>query len=153
MIAGLVWVLLGVVFIIVEIFTVTFASLWFAFSAFIVAICIFFFPELAKIIRIQFALWAVFSFVSMFFWFKIYSPMREIERKNRGLKSGALIGERGVIVRIPRGDTSGTIRFHLPICGDTDWECWIEDDDINIGDNVKVIGVENKTLVVSLIKK
>ncbi len=150
------WIILGIIGIIVEVFTVTFASLWFGFSAFAVAGLVFFMPEVAESIKLQFALWGSLSFVTMFIWFKIYQPMASIEKKLKGMKSGELINEKGILVKMPTSQKAGVIRFHVPICGDNEWQCRIENEDmdnVNIGDHMKVIAIEKNYLVVAINKK
>ncbi len=148
--------MIGVMFCIIEIFTFTFASVWFGLSAFVVAFLTWQFPHTMHSWLMQFAVWIIFSILIAISWFKIIQPSWSIIKKQRGLKNEELIGEQGIIVKIPRAEKFGIIRFHVPVCGDSEWKCRIEDDNIEhikIGDHIKVIAIEKKNLVVRLINR
>ncbi len=147
-----IWLVTGVVFIILEIFTATFFMLWFGVSAFCIPILILLFPKALESGINQAFLWLILSVLISIFWFKVLQPMRTMTTKQKGLKNGDLINEQGVVVRVPTTTKAGIIRFHVPICGDTEWRFRPEntDETMKIGDRVKVINIVDNELVVRL---
>ncbi len=146
------WLIFGVILIIVEMFTPTFAILWFGVSAVAIATLTWTFEYALDSWQMQISLWIILSVLITIFWFKVIQPIWEIEKKHKGLKNGDLINEKGVIIKVPTATKAGVIRFHVPICGDTEWKCLPENSDetINIGDKVKVVDVAKNELLVRL---
>ncbi len=146
------WLIIGVILIIIEMFTPTFAILWFGVSAVAIAILTWTFEHALGSWQMQTSLWIILSIFITIFWFKVVQPIWEIEKKHKGLKNGDLINEKGVIVKVPTANKAGILRFHVPICGDTEWQCRLENPDeiIKIGNKVKVVDVDKNELVVRL---
>ncbi len=150
------WVVCAFILAIIEIFTLTFASLWFGVSALFVALFSFLYPSLISSWKVQVMVWLIISICIMIYWFKIWQPAQEIVKKNKGIRNGKLINEQGIITNPPTKIQSGTIRFHVPISGASEWKCRPKGfEEINFGDIVTVvdIDIEKEELVVSLIKK
>ncbi len=150
------WLIFTFILVIIEIFTLTFASFWFAISALLVALITVFYPEAMFSWKIQVLFWFILSAVVTTFWFKFWQPLQVMMKKNKGIKSGKLINEQGIITNPPTTIKSGNIRFHVPIGGANEWKCRSNaDEEINFGDIVTVIDIdmENEELIVSLIKK
>ncbi len=150
------WIVCAFILAIIEIFTLTFASFWFAISALAVAILTAFYPKAINSWQIQVMYWLVFSILITLIWFIGWQPYSVMRKKNKAMKSGKLINEQGVITKPPTSLKAGIMRFHIPFGGANEWKCRSKGfEDINFGDRVTVVDIdmENEELIVSLIKK
>jgi hypothetical protein len=63
------------------------------------------------------------------------------------MSKGSFVGEIGLVTKEIRPYEKGQIRFQKPILGDDVWES-IADQEIKVGERVKVLDVEGNTLKV-----
>ncbi|WP_019672091.1 NfeD family protein [Psychrobacter lutiphocae] len=139
------WLVLGGVLIIAEMFLTTFATLWFGIAAVIVALLSWLLPlpEFLQVI-----LWLVFSILMVVVWFKYVKPL-SVDRTKAGLGGSIIIGETGIITKVPTLDKVGTIRFSVPIVGATEWRCRTRGEPLELGQRVVVVEVIGNELVVA----
>ncbi len=142
------WFVLGLVLIVAEIFTLSFASLWFGFAAVVVSVIVWLFPMAMPTWQSQAVLWLIVSSVSVVAWFKLVEPAWKRQQTQTGLGGGVIIGEIGMIVRQPLADQPGTVRFRVPKVGATEWQCRSYQDKIEVGDRVMVTNILGNELIV-----
>ncbi len=138
------WLILAVVLIILEIFVSGFVLFWLGVSAAIVGIILAISPGIEW--ETQTILFSIFSVVSIVIWFK-YGKKRGIENSDRPTlnKRGEQYVGRVFTLTEPITDGVGKIRVD-----DSSWR--ITGEDANIGDKVKVVGIESTTLNVEKIE-
>lgn len=138
------WVVFGLALIGLEIFLPTFMSLWFGIGAIFVGALLFIFPDMS--LSWQLFIWLLDSSALVFAWFKFIQPKMK-DKTKAGMGREALIGETGMVIRVPQDEMRGRLRFPTPIMGDDEWEI-ICDDDLAEGDRVIVIELSGNALVV-----
>ncbi|GAA0324516.1 NfeD family protein [Psychrobacter aestuarii] len=143
------WLVLGFLLMIAEIFIPTFASLWFGAAAVIVAALSWLLPIS---LLVQVILWLVLSIVFMFAWVKYAKPL-SINRRKTISGDSEIIGETGMIVVKPTAAHSGRVRFSVPIFGDDEWLCRIDEGVVEVGDRVVVTGISGNELSVAATKQ
>lgn len=139
------WLVLGFLLLIVEMFVLTFATLWFGVAAVIVAALTWLLPIS---ILWQVLIWLVLSVIFMFAWFKYIKPL-SIDRTKAGLGGSVIIGETGMIVVKPHSDKLGRVRFSVPIVGADEWFCRTHDEEVEVGDRVVVTDIIGNELIVA----
>lgn len=144
------WFVLGLILTVAEIFTMTFAALWFGIAAIIVSALLWLFPNAMPDWQTQALVWLILSVVSAISWFKLIEPKWRHKKITSALGSGAssIIGETGMIVKPPIADQAGTVRFRVPKVGATEWQCRSESDTIKMGDRVIVTNIIGNELMV-----
>ncbi|PIE47768.1 MAG: hypothetical protein CSA42_01930 [Gammaproteobacteria bacterium] len=142
------WFAFGVVLLIVEMFTLTFATLWFGVAAIVVAIIAWLLPLSTSV---EVLLWLILSIIGVFAWFKFIKPLA-VDKTKAGLGASTIIGETGIIVTKPTLQNTGTVRFSVPMAGATEWQCRTNGEEINVGDKVVVTQILGNELVVELTK-
>lgn len=142
------WFAFGVVLLIVEMFTFTFATLWFGVAAIAVAIIAWLLPLSTSV---EVVLWLILSIICVFAWFKFIKPLA-VDKTKAGLGASVIIGETGIIIIKPMSQKAGTVRFSVPMAGATEWQCRTNGEEINIGDKVIVTQILGNELVVELTK-
>lgn len=134
------WIVLGIGLVIAEIVIPSFTALWFGIGAALVGVVLVVFPDMS--LTLQVVLWAAFSGALTTIWYKVLKPSRD----RISLPSLSEIeGELGVVLARPAGSRPGKVRFSTPIQKYDEWE-FVSDDDIEIGDAVVVIGVNDNVL-------
>ncbi|PNK60732.1 NfeD family protein [Psychrobacter sp. FDAARGOS_221] len=139
------WLALGGVLIISEMFLTTFATLWFGIAAVMVALLSWLFP-IPEVFQVL--LWLLFSILMVVMWFKYVKPL-SIDRTKAGLGGSVIIGETGIITKVPTLDKVGTIRFSVPIVGATEWRCRTRGEPLELGERVVVIEIIGNELIVA----
>lgn len=139
------WLVLGGILIILEMFLTTFAALWFGVAALIVALVSWLFPVP---VVIQIVLWLILSVLMVFIWFKYIKPL-SVDRTKAGLGGSIIIGEKGMIIRAPSDNQTGTVRFSVPIVGAAEWQCRSRDEPLEVGQRVVVVDIMGNELVVA----
>src|SRR5262245_35206102 len=137
------WMVLGIVLVLLELAIPSFFVIWFGLGAIIVGVALIAFPALS--FAWQIVLWIVCSVLFVVLWFKIFKP--GMHKTRVGMSKAAVLGEIGVVTREMRPFAKGQIRFQKPILGDELWES-IADEEIKIGERVKVLDVEGNILKV-----
>ena len=138
------WLVIGMVLIIAEILIPSFTIFWFGLGAIIVAGVAWFSPALS--INWQLFIWAVASSAFTLLWFRFFKPMMT-DRTTAGISREAVIGESGLVIKIPEADARGVVRFTTPLLGSDEWP-FICDGEVAGGDRVFVKDVSGNTLIV-----
>jgi len=90
--------------------------------------------------------WAIASCVFTFLWFKFFKPLMR-DRTKAGIAREAVLGESGLVIKVPEAGKRGTVRFTTPLLGADEW-LFICEDEIAAGDRVFVKDVSGNTLIV-----
>jgi len=137
------WIVLGIVLMLTELAVPAFFLVWFGLGAVIVGVALFIFPGLG--LAWQVTLWTACSLGFVWLWFRIFKP--GMHKTRVGMSRGTLIGEVGLVIRDMRPFDKGQVRFQKPILGAEVWES-IADEEIKVGERVKVTDVEGNILKV-----
>ncbi len=137
-----VWLIIGILLVILEVFAPGAVFLWLGVAAGAVFILVFLMPDLDW--RLQLVLFSVFSIASVFLSRK-YLKKKPIETENPSLNRRAeqYLGREVTLDRPIEGGT-GRVRID-----DSSWR--VKGPDLASGVKVRVAGVEGSTLVVELI--
>ena len=138
------WLVLGMLLIMAEIFIPSFTVFWFGLGAIIVALILWLVPNMAA--SWQLFIWAIASIIFTFLWFKYFKPLMT-DRTKAGISREAVLGESGLIIKIPSEDRRGIVRFATPLLGTDEWP-FICKQQIAAGDRVFVKDVSGNTLIV-----
>ena len=139
------WIVFGLILVGLEMFLPTFLTLWFGIGAIFVGALLFLFPELS--LTWQLFIWLVDSCVLVFAWFKFIQPKIKDQTK-AGMGREALIGQTGIVIKVPQDDIRGRLRFSTPVVGDDEWDIICESE-LQEGDRVMVVELSGNALVVS----
>lgn len=139
------WIVFGFALMVSEMFLATFFILWFGAAAIIIGGLLYFTPELS--VTWQIIWWTLLSTLLAFGWFKYLKPL-SIDKTKAGLSKEAITGEQGRVLVVPTGDKRGRLRFPAPVLGADEWII-MSQDDLAVGDRVRVIDVSGNSLVVS----
>ena len=131
------WIILGIIFVILEIITPTFFFLWFGISGFITAILGIFITN--KIITTTFFI--ILSFILVIFSRKIVKPWLK-SSENRKFSLDELENATGIAISDIGKNKSGIVK----IFGE-EWKA-MSDEEIKSGDKIVVLKREGNTLVV-----
>jgi hypothetical protein len=137
------WIVLGIFLMLAELAVPAFFLIWFGAAAVVVGCAVAVFPAFP--FAYQVIAWTAGSVVLIWFWFKVFKPGSHKTRV--GMSAGAAIGEIALVIRDIRPYDKGQIRFQKPILGDDTWES-IADEEIKVGERVKVLNVEGNILKV-----
>jgi membrane protein implicated in regulation of membrane protease activity len=138
------WFIIGMLLILGEMLLPSFTLLWFGLAALLTGLLLLLMPDLG--LSFQLLFWAGASIVFTVLWFKLFKPTMT-DKTKAGISKEAVTGETGLVIRVPRDEIRGTVRFSRPLLGDDEWE-FICDQECNVGDRVEVINVSGNTLVV-----
>ncbi len=138
------WIVFGMVLMIAEIFMPSFTIFWFGSGAIIVGGFLFIVPDLP--FSWQLFIWAVASCLFTFLWFKFLRPLMS-DRTKAGISREAILGESGLVIKIPAAKKHGIVRFTTPLLGSDEWP-FICDDAVAPGDRVFVKDISGNTLIV-----
>lgn len=140
------WVVLGIVLMLLELAVPAFFLIWFGAAAVVVGIAVVAFPSFP--FAWQVITWTACSIALVWFWFKVFKP--GFHKTRVGMSKGALVGEIGLVIKDMRPFEKGQIRFQKPVLGDEVWES-IAEDEIRVGERVRVLDVEGNLLKVGRI--
>ena len=138
------WIVLGIILAISELMLTSFFILWFGAAAIVVGIMLYLFPGMS--LTYQVLIWTILSSALAWAWFKYLKPL-SIDKTKAGMSSEAILGEIGQVLSPPNGEKRGTMRFPAPILGSDEWLI-ISQDQLAIGDRVKVESVSGNSLIV-----
>jgi inner membrane protein len=138
------WLVLGFVLMVFEVFSLTFAALWFGVAAMMMSILLWLMPLLSN--TVQVLIWLILSVLLAVAWFKWIKPL-SIDRTKAGLGRELVIGQIGFMVHPPQAGQTGLVRFTLPVMGSDEWVCR-SDVLLSIGDRVQVTDVVGNELLV-----
>lgn len=139
------WIVFGIGLMLLEIILPSFTALWFGLGGIVVGVLLFLLPEMT--LTLQVVLWTLFSSVLTWLWFRYLKPL-SIDKTKAGLSREAILGEVGQVLSIPSEERRGTLRFPAPILGNDEW-LFISEDELAIGDRVRVIDVSGNSLIVT----
>lgn len=137
------WIVIGILLMLAELAVPAFFLMWFGAAAVVVGGAVAVFPAFP--FAYQIIAWTVGSVVLIWFWFKVFK--RRYHKTRIGFSRGTFIGEIGLVIKDIQPFDKGRIRFQKPILGDETWES-IADEEIRVGERVKVIDVEGNILKV-----
>lgn len=137
------WGVAAVVFLILELLASGIYMMWMGIAAVVVAIISYIFPELLW--YWEGMIWCVISIGTVYVWrsYRKVNP-KETDDPVLNKRAEACIGR---TVTIDKPLESGRTRVKL---GDTTWSAESEED-LSVGDNCKVIAIDNSTLVLEKI--
>ena len=138
------WLVFGMLLIIAEIFLPSFTIFWFGLGAILLGGVLFFFSDVN--LSWQLFLWAAASCLFTLLWFKLFKPMMT-DRTTAGISKEAILGESGLVVKIPAENKHGIVRFTTPLLGSDEWS-FICEEAVNPGDRVFVKDISGNTLIV-----
>jgi inner membrane protein len=139
------WIVFGIALMLCEMFLASFFILWFGAAAVVIGAVLFIFPSLSP--ALQIFIWTILSCVLAFAWFKYLKPL-SIDKTKAGLSRERIVGETGQVLSPPNGERRGTLRFPAPVLGSDEW-LFISQDNLAMGDRVKVIDVSGNSLIVT----
>ncbi len=139
------WIVLGIGLMLFELMLPSFTALWFGLGAIVVGLLLLFFPGMS--LAAQVLLWTLFSIFFTVFWFKFLKPM-SVDKTKAGLSKEAILGEVGQVLTLPNQSRRGTLRFPAPVLGADEW-MFISQDELNVGDRVRVTDVSGNSLIVA----
>lgn len=138
------WLVFGMVLIAFELAVPSFTIIWFGCGAILVAGLAWFIPTLSE--TLQIFLWAVSSIFFTLLWFVLFKP-KMIDRTKAGISLEALLGQAGLVIRVPHESIRGVVKFTPPLLGAEEWQ-FICNEDVSLGDKVTVVDVSGNTLIV-----
>lgn len=138
------WLVFGMLLVIFELALPSFTIIWFGLGAIFVAGLLWLFPSSA--ISLQIFSWAIASICFTVLWFFVFKP-KMIDRTKAGISLEAVLGESGLVIRIPHEDVRGAIKFTTPLLGAEVWQ-FICNQPVAVGDRVTVVNVSGNTLIV-----
>ena len=138
------WLVLGMGLMLLEILLPSFTALWFGSAAIIIGALLLLFPEIP--FNIQILLWAALSILLAALWFKYLKPL-STDRTMAGLSRESMIGQVGQVLTLPHDHSRGILRFPAPVLGSDEWQ-FICQDNLSIGDRVRVIDISGNSLIV-----
>lgn len=112
----LIWIIIGAVLLLVELFTATFFALWMAVAAIIPAVLVLAYPNIS--LELQIIIWIIAMFFCAFLWMKFSkrdAPLRMIDTD--------LIGQIGILAKRCDAENKGVLLLQKPIDGSSQWEC------------------------------
>ncbi len=130
------WMVLGLILAMAELAVPSFFIVWFGIGALIVGLTLLAAPGLS--LTAQLLMWAAFSTVLTFFWFRYLKPKTVTAI---GTSAAHVIGEVGVLVSDLSPDSRGHVRFQKPVLGADLWECYAQTE-LKAGTRVRIVAVE-----------
>lgn len=138
------WLILGLLLMLGEMLVPSFTLFWFGLAALAVSVLLLAVPGLA--LTPQLLVWAGASIVFTVLWFKFFKPTMT-DKTRAGISKEAVVGETGIVIRVPQDEVRGTVRFPMPLLGSDEWE-FICRQECRVGDRVEVLDVSGNTLIV-----
>ena len=138
------WLVFGMILMLLELAVPSFTIFWFGLGALVVGVLLMLAPGIS--LTLQILIWIVASSAFVVFWFKVLKP-RMTDRTNAGISREAVLGETGMVTRVPEGDCRGEIRFAVPILGSDTWP-FLCVDEVTVGERVMVHDVSGNTMMV-----
>lgn len=143
------WMALGMVLIMLEVFVPNFVIMWFGLGGFLVAL-------LVAVIRPSFTqqllIWASSSLALVVLWFLCIKP-RMADKTKAGMSREAVVGAVGQVIEAPEGERRGKVRFSVPLLGAEEWPCLAQEREaVEVGDRVQVMDILGNALVVRSVK-
>lgn len=138
------WIILGICLMAGEMLLPSFILLWFGAGAVVTGAVLFIMPISTAT---QVGLWTISSIIFTLLWFKFLKPL-SIDKTKAGLPAEKIINETGMVIKEAANGQRGMVRFSTPKLGNDEWKI-ICDDDVKVGDRVRVINVSGNSLIVA----
>jgi inner membrane protein len=135
------WIVLGIGLVLLELVIPSFTALWFGLGAIAVGLMLVFDPEFS--LTVQITSWAVISAGLTTLWFKYLKPSKKMAHD---ITQNDVEGEMGLVIIKPTPHRNGKVRFSTPLLGMDEWD-FKTVDDIDIGDQIQIVDIENGLLV------
>jgi len=146
-ISVILWLILGLVLTMLEIFIPTFMLLWAGVGALLTAFLSWVFAT--DRLDLQLMFWAGFSSFLTIVWFRFINP--RIKTRTQTLHTGeAVLGKEGIVSAYDPIQKSGRMQFSFPVLGDREWMIMSEDP-VSLGDKVRVMEIIGNRLKVERI--
>jgi len=139
------WLAFGMLLIALELVVPSFTIFWFGLGAMLVGLLLLL--GLEPGFSAQLLIWALASAAFTFAWFKWIRPLSQ-DRTKAGMGRESLIGETGLVLKVPVEGGRGELRFPAPILGDDTWQ-FLCDETLQVGDKVVVRELSGNTLIVA----
>jgi hypothetical protein len=136
------WIIFGVLLILFELMIPSFTAMWFGLGAVVVGAVLWFVPGMAG--SYQVLIWAALSGVLTFFWFRIFKP----KKGHYHARKEEVEGEIGLVATPASVNRPGIVRFSAPLLGEDEWS-YRSEQELDVGQQVKVLDVENNILIVA----
>ncbi len=144
-----VWIALGMVLVILEIFVPNFVIVWFGVAAILVGLLR---TVTEPSLTYQLVFWALLSLALLGLWFLFIKP-RMADKTKAGLSREAVLGAVGHVMEPPEGHKRGKVRFSVPLLGAEEWPCLVQEGKVvAMGDRVQVVDIVGNVLVVCPMK-
>jgi len=137
------WLVFGIVLIALEAMVPSFVAFWFGAGAIVTGVVLLAMP---LSFAAQLLVWLGFTGAALLAWFKWIRP-RMRDRTKSGLARESIVGEAGMVIRLPHENCRGVLKFSTPKLGSEEWE-FICDAKTDIGDRVHVREISGNTLIV-----
>lgn len=138
------WLVIGIILIALEAMLPSFVAFWFGVGAVLVGVILLLMP---LTLALQLLVWLGFSGIALVAWFQWIRPQMR-DRTTSGLARESVIGENGMVIRLPQEHRRGMLKFSTPKLGAEEWE-FICDDNVAVGDRVQVRDISGNTLIVA----
>ncbi|CAI3928747.1 Membrane protein implicated in regulation of membrane protease activity (YbbJ) (PDB:2EXD) [Commensalibacter communis] len=112
----LMWIIIGAILLLVELFTTTFFALWMAGAAIVPAILSFIYPNVS--LEFQIIVWIIAMCICAFLWMRFSkrdTPLENIDKE--------LIGQIGILAKKCDAENKGILLLQKPVDGLSQWEC------------------------------
>ena len=137
------WIILGIVLLIMEMFTGTFLLLGLGLAGIMVGVIDVLYPIS---LNIQLTIWIILSLLSIALWFK-YMKDNSIEHLGQ---SNYSLETLGVIEESIRANGRGKVRFDMPVLGNTIWTATAKED-LSTNSRVKIVEIKGQLIEVAKI--
>ena len=137
------WLVLGILLVGCEMIVPSFVLLWFGAGALLTGVVMLLVPIS---LTVQVVIWTLSSVMFTGLWFKYLKPLA-VDKTKAGSSAEKIINETGMVILIPANDQRGMMRFLTPKLGSEEWAI-ICDDDVVVGDRVRVKSVSGNSLIV-----
>ncbi|EIZ1086084.1 NfeD family protein [Klebsiella oxytoca] len=139
------WVIVGAVFLLIELFTSTFFGLWMAIAAVFPAVLSFMIPDMH--LGWQIGIWIISMLVCAYLWVRISKR----DNPNKSIQD-TVIGQIGILSRGSASEKQGLLILQKPVEGRTEWKC-VSDDEIAPDSRVVVTEKVNHDVLRVVISK
>ncbi|MEQ0217765.1 NfeD family protein [Klebsiella sp. CN_Kp114] len=116
------WIIVGAIFLLIELFTSTFFGLWMAIAAAVTAVLSFLISDMH--LGSQIGIWIVSMIISAYLWVRISKR----NNSNTSIQD-TVIGQIGILSRGSASEKQGLLILQKPVEGRTEWKC-VSDDEI-----------------------
>ncbi len=142
------WLVAGLALVLVELAVPGMVLVWFGVAAIAISLLVAALPDLSMTLLL--ALWTVLSCALVFAWFRVFRA--DQHKTHAGMSGGVPVGEIGLLIHDVTPFGRGQVRFQRPLLGSDVWDC-ISDDEMAVGERVKVLSIEGTLLKVGRINR